>query len=319
MPILAGAITPPPPAPAPPITIPDIGTFAATYYDPAGGVWPLTTRSLGWYSLAGGIAGLGAAPIDITADPYPRGGSRVRHVQPAARTITWSIRVEADSHQEFVARWRALARAITRTTRDGPGVLEIARPDGSRRQIAVYYQAGFEGVAQGTSGLFWDVAVVQWLCEDPYWYDPVPQTVHRQFDTTADFLSPYPSVSSSQVLGATTVTNPGDVPAWPAWTISGPATLITMTRTDTGESFVLDPNATAIGHGTLLAGQQVTVTTDPPTVRYQGGTNWIGALNWPSASLWDLAPGDNAVTFELDGAGVGSAVDLSFHPRYETA
>jgi len=319
MPILAGEILPPPVTPGPPISLPDIGRAVATYIDPTGGQWPLSNRALGWYTLAGGVSGLGAAPIDITADPYPRGGSRVRHIQPAARTITWSIRVEGDTHLEFVERWRALARAITCTTRLGPGVLEIARPDGSVRRIAVYYAAGFDGISQGTSSLFWDVAVVQWLCQDPYWYDAVPHIVHRQSDAAANYLNPYPSVSSSQVLGDTTVTNPGDVTAWPTWTITGPASLITMTRGDTGESFVLDPHAAAIGHGDLLAGQHVTVTTEPPTVRYQDGNNWIGALNWPGAVLWNLPPGDTPLTFELDGAAAGSAVDLSFNPRYETA
>lgn len=321
MPILAGAGTPPP-APSPPsggtpIVIPQIGHATATYYDPTGAGWPLTTRSTGWYTLSDGIAGLGAAPVELTTDDYPRGGSRLRHAQPLSRSIIWPLRVEADTHQEFTARWRALARAITRTSRDGPGILEIARPDGTRRQIPVYYEAGFEGLGRGTAGLFWDIAVLQWYCEDPYFLDPVPQVVHRELAAGADYLDPYPSVSSSQVLGVTSVTNPGDVPVWPRWTITGPASLVTMTRGS--QSFVLDPNAAAIGHGNLLAGEQVTVTTDPPMVRYQDGTNWIASLNWPSATLWPLDPGDNAVTFQLDGAGAGSAVDLSFYPRYETA
>ncbi len=42
-------------------------------------------------------------------------------------------------------------------------------------------------------------------------------------------------------------------------------------------------------------------------------------LNWPEAVLWSLPPGDTPVTFQLDGAATGSAVDLTFHPRYETA
>jgi hypothetical protein len=143
--------------------------------------------------------------------------------------------------------------------------------------------------------------------------------VHRSYDDGVDFLDPFPSVSSSQVLGATTVNNPGDVIVWPEWTVTGPASLVTFTRDDTGEEFVLDPDATAIGHGALLAGEQVTITTDPPRVRYEDGSNWVGALNWPGAVLWGLAPGDNGVSFQLDGSSTGSAVDMTFHPRYETA
>jgi len=279
----------------------------------------MTDTALPFYALAEGVSGLGAAPVTLTTDPLPRGGVRLRHVQPQARTIVWPVHVEADTHQEFIDLWRSLAKAFTDTLRYGPGVLDVARPDGRRRQIKVRYQEGWEGLGQAGTGISWDNAVLTLLAEDPYYYDPVAQVVHRQTDSAADFLNPYPSVSSSQVLGATTVTNPGDVDAWPVWTITGPATLITMTRTDTGEAFTIDPNATAIAHGNLLASEYVTVATDPPSVRYSDGSNWAGALNWPAASLWSISPGDNQVTFELDGAGSGSAVDLSYYPRYETA
>jgi hypothetical protein len=276
-------------------------------------------RSLGWYTLADGVSGLGAAPYELTVDPHPRGGARLRHAQPQPRTIVWPLRVYGADHLAFTGNWRQLAKAFTRTLRDGPGVLEIARPDGTSRRIEVYYQDGFEGLGARTTGRIADTAVLALWCEDPYWVDPVPVMVHREQGVGVDFLVPYPSVSSSQVLGATTVNNPGDVVVWPTWTITGPASLITFTHAGTGDEFVLNPNDPSIGHGNLLAGEQVTVRTDPVQVRYQDGSNWVGALNWPDAVLWGLDPGDNPVSFQLDGAGPGSAVDLSFNPRYETA
>jgi hypothetical protein len=54
-------------------------------------------------------------------------------------------------------------------------------------------------------------------------------------------------------------------------------------------------------------------------VRFHDDTNGIGGLNWPEAQLWSLPPGTTPVTFQLAGAGAGSAVDMSFNPRYETA
>lgn len=330
MPLIAAPVITPPDTGPPPaggggggIHLPDLGRATVTYYDPAGGVWPLTTRSLGWKTLAEGVSGLGAVPYELTTDPRARGGATLRHAQAQARQIVWPLQVQGDTHLEFIGRWRQLATAFTRTLRDGPGVLEIARPDGSRRQIAVHYQEGWEG--RGTKGSGWivDVAVMTLLCEDPYWIDPVPVIVHREQAASGSFFTPYPTVSSSQVLGATTVTNPGDTVVWPEWTITGPASLITFTVTRTSpagpvtESFTLNP--TAVGHGNLLPGETVTVRTDPPQVRFQDGTNWVGALNWPSAVLWGLEPGDNTVSFTLAGSGPGSAVDLTFNPRYETA
>lgn len=229
----------------------------------------------------------------------------------------WPVLVKGADHTEFTANWRKLARAFTRTLREGPGTLEVARPDGTARRINVYYRDGWDGRGQTATGITWDSAVVTLWCEDPYWVDTVPVTVHRESGALVDFLVPYPSVSSSQVLGATTVDNPGDVDVWPVWTVTGPASAITFTRGITGEEFVL--NMAATSHGLLLAGETVTISTDPPRVRSGTGENLIDGLNWPEAVLWSLPPGETPVTFQLDGAGTGSAVDLVYHPRYETA
>jgi hypothetical protein len=319
MPIVVGSVVLEPPPTSPPAELPEIGRAHATYIDPRGGVWPLTDPARGWFTLAAGVSGLGAAPVELASDPHPRGGERLRHVQPQARSIVWPLHVYGADHTEFTARWRALARAFTDTLRYGPGILEIARPDGGRRRISVYYQGGFEGQAQEGYSRTDDSAILALWCEDPYFYDPDPITEHRESGAGVDFFVPYPSVSSSQVLGDTTLTNPGDVVAWPVWTITGPASAVTFTHGGTAESFTLDPNAAAVGHGNLLAGEQVSIRTDPPQVRYQNGDNWVGALNWPGAVLWGLAPGGNEVTFTLSGSTTGSAVDVAFLPRYETA
>ncbi|MFB7597264.1 phage tail protein [Streptomyces sp. NPDC056160] len=323
--ITAPVVTPPDPGSGtpPPIDVPEVGYASITYVDPAGRRWPMTDLEADWYALAEGVSGLGAAPYALTSDPHPRGGTRLRHVQPQARTIVWPVLVKGADHMAFTKNWRGLGTAFTRTLRqnpDGsrtPGILEVARPDGSIRRIQVYYQDGWDGRGQTATGITWDSAVVTLLAEDPYWEDATAVVVHRETGAPQDYLVPFPTVSSSQVLGATTVTNPGDVDVWPVWTITGPATKIVFTRDDTADSFTLDMTATA--HGPLLAGETVTVSTDPPRVRSGAGENLVAGLNWPSAVLWSLPPGDTPVVFQLTGASAGSAVDLTFYPRYETA
>ncbi|MFJ1581551.1 phage tail protein [Streptomyces sp. NPDC088182] len=316
--ITAPVIAPPePPDRPPPAQFPEVGYASITYVDPTGLRWPMTDLAADWYTLAEGVDGLGAAPYVLTSDPHPRGGARLRHVQPQPRTIVWPVLVKGSDHMAFTNNWRNLGRAFTRTLREGPGMLEVARPDGGVRRISVYYQEGWKEQGRTATGITWDSAVLTLWCEDPYYVDAVPVSVHRETGALVDYLVPYPSVSSSQVLGATTVMNPGDVDVWPVWRIAGPASLITFTREDTGESFVLDMDET--GHGNLLAGETVTISTDPPSVRSGTGDNWVGALNWPEAVLWSLPPGDSRVTFQLDGSGPGSTVDLTFFPRYEMA
>jgi hypothetical protein len=313
MPVLVGA-----PAGQGGQELPDVGFAVATWYAPDGTVWPLTDEDSGVFTMSEGVTGLGAAAITVTTDDRARGGVRVRHVQAGERVINWPLYVYGATHSEFVTRWREVATAFTDTSRLGPGTLEIARPDGTTRQVQAYYQAGFEPSGKQGYGITSDYCVMTLMCEDPYWRDAAPIRVHREAGTGVDFQSPYPSVSSSQVLGVTTLVNPGDVEAWPSWQATGPASSFTATL-DTGEAFTIDPNAPQVAHGNLLSGQYVTVDTDPPRVRYMDGSNWTGALDWPGAVLWALPKGTSTATFALGGAAAGSAVDLSFYPRYETA
>ncbi|MGC5319316.1 phage distal tail protein [Micromonospora arida] len=286
----------------------DLRRPQAVYFAPDGTEWPLSAPERGW-STIDDVSGLGAAPVDLVTDPHPRGGVRVRHVQPQARVVTWPLLVWGDSHLAFLDRWRSLARAFTMTRRRGPGRLRVLRPDGSARDLSVWYSAGFDG--EPGHGFTDDVAAISLLAEDPYWRST--ETLSQRYTLAAPrtFLSPYPSLSSGRVFGEATVDNPGDVEAWPEWVITGPATGITATNNATGEAFTLTY--------TLTAGQRITITTDPPTVRGPAGQNLSGALSWPGAVLWGLDPGRSDVTFAVAGATGGASVELRYKLRFETA
>jgi hypothetical protein len=191
-------------------------------------------------------------------------------------------------------------------------LLRITRPDGTAREIEAYYEDGWTG----TAGENWVSAnpVLTLYCPDGYWRDVDAQVVRREHQTAGrPFLSPFLSVSNSQVLGASAINNPGDVDAWPSWTITGPAASVTATNATTGEAFTIDYD--------LLAGEQITITTTRlrPLVRGPGGQNLVGSLNWPGAVLWSLLPGVNDVNFSIAGSAEGTAIELAFHPRYEAA
>lgn len=313
MPVLAGHVSQPP---GDGLVIPDVGFAFATWYAPDGTVWPLQNEDQGWQTLTDGVSGLDAASITLTTDKRARGGVRVRHRQPNERVITWPLDVFSDtSHMEFIGRWRRVMRAFTQTTQLGPGWLEIARPDGTARRVQAYYQEGFQG--RHGYGVLSDQAVITLLCEDPYWQDVTQTIITRRHSEGGSFLSPFPTVSSSQVLGDTTLINPGDVEAWPDWTITGPASGLTGTLITTGEEFVLDPTLTA--HGALLIGEQATIQTNPARVRGPAGEVWTPALNWPGAQLWGLPDGEHEVSFAVAGSGPGSEIELAFYPRYESA
>lgn len=310
MPLLVSTVTAPPPVVGEQVVTPIFDTRPARYswVDPTGVEWMLDVPSQGWVTPRG-RAGLGAAPVGMVTDPHPRGGARVRHIQPQPRTITLPVDVWGQSPLEFTQRWRDLMRAFTMTRRLGPGIFRKMLPDGEVREIRAYYDGGFDG--QPGRGHVSDTAVVSLFCEDPFWSGTAVVSAPYTNGAAVSYLNPYLTVSPSSVLGATTATNPGDVEAWPQWQITGPASAVTATNNTTGQSFTLT--------GALTAGQTATITTDPPTVRGPAGENWTGNLNWPGAVLWALEPGVNDVTFSVTGATAATSITLSYTPRYESA
>lgn len=290
----------------------DVGTITATWTDPLGQEWRLsdTSEDLGYFTT-NGIAGWGAAPVELVTDPLSRGGEQVRFIRVQPRRLTWPLHIWGDNHMEFITRYRNLMRAFTLTThRRAPGYLTVRRPDGTGRFIACYYEDGFGG--EGGENWLSANPVLTLFCPDGYWSDIQPQTVPRAFGAApSSFYSPFMTIGSSQVLGSTEITNIGDVDAWPSWTITGPMARVVASNNSTGDSFALTY--------ALTAGQQITITTNRPTVRGPGGSNLTGALDWPNAVLWPLLPGSNDVDFQVDGAAAGTSIQLTYYPRYEGA
>lgn len=289
----------------------DVGTINATWTDPTGVVWPLSDSSPDrGYFTSDAIAGWGAAPYEIVVDPMSRGGESVRFIRANPARLTWPLYIWGEDHSQFVARYRALRRAFLMTVhRTLPGVLTVARPDGSARSIEAYYQDGWGGEAGQNS--LWAHPVITLYCPDGSWQDVNPITERRTASNPVAYNTPFLTLTGSAVLGATVINNPGDIAAWPDWTITGPCTGLIATNSTVGQAFTLTY--------TLADGEVATITTDRPTVRGPLGQNISGSLNWPSAYLWGLAPGDNLINFNVLGSGLNSAIQLSFNPRYEGA
>lgn len=291
--------------------IEDVGTITATWIDPTGVEWPLsdTSADSGWFTLPG-PAGWHATTYEIVTDPLPRGGEAVRFIRSQPGSITWPLYVWGDTHLQYVERHRQIRRAFLMTVHRGlPGMLRIERPDGSARTIEAFYSAGLEG-AEGQGWLTSTEAITLWT-PDGYWRDTDPVAITSSYTTGVDFLNPFPSVSPPLSLGLTTITNNGDVDAWPTWTLTGPMTAITAINYTSGYEFTLT--------STLLAGEQIVITTNRPTVRGPAGQNLVASLDWPTAYLWGLLPGDNSIGFNVSGAGIGSSVTLTYYPRYDGA
>lgn len=290
-----------------------VGKPTFTYTDPTGEVWDLSDvdPDAGWFTK-NGIKGWGATNYTLTLDKRPTGGVNVRNIHAEEARLTWPIYIYGDTHLEWMTRYRALRRAFMMTVwRKKAGVLRVTRPDGTAREVDVLYESGFGGEG-GFDDLLSSNPTLTLLCPDGYWRDVKPVTFERRFQAgQRSYFAPYPSVSNAQVLGETYLENVGDVDAWPESVITGPATEITAANYTTSQTFTLTR--------TIAAGELIRITTNRPTVRGPNDINLINDLNWPTAQLWGMAPGINHVDFIVAGADVGTAIEMTFYPRYDGA
>lgn len=339
-----------------------VGVPSFSWVDPDGREWPLsnTREDLGWFTIMG-PSGWGAAPIEMATDDLPRGGVSVRHIQSKPSTILWPLEIFGRNHDEFVRRYRQISRAFTLTTRrHRPGILRVARPDGSVREVECYYNDGLGGEQEQNH--LYARPVISLFAPEGKWRSATPVVAVRTFTPTTDtptdpddpgggggggggtpvnFFAPFISLTSSRVVGAgapatpvpdavpdvtetetsgddssslTTITNAGDVEAWPIWTITGPMTQLRAWNQTLGTRFALTY--------TLSDQQTITITTDRPTVRGPGDSNLSKHIDWfntAGTELWPLADGPNVVGLEVDGASANTSVRMAFTPRFDNS
>ncbi|MFI2663284.1 phage distal tail protein [Micromonospora carbonacea] len=286
----------------------DPGEYVPLWIDPAGVEWYLNPPGRDLFSL-NAVTGYGLTPIAIQSRPAARGGVQVTGVRRQARNLTWPVRIRGKTHLEFLQRWRDLAESFALTMWDGPGLFRLVRPDGTAREVLAYYQSGWEG--EPGQGQTEDTPTLSLFCPDGLWRDSQPITLSRAYGETVDYLDPFPNISSGDVLGATEMTNPGTVEAWPTWTLTGPATQLVATNNTLGQQFTINY--------ALSAGQTITITTDPGRVLGPSGEMLGGALQRPGSTLWRLRPGVNDLEFTVAGSGPGTTITVTFYPHYNTA
>ncbi|WP_431935790.1 hypothetical protein [Micromonospora sp. RP3T] len=273
-----------------------------------------------WWSLKAN-SGLGSPPIELIKKDNPAGGVIVEGSRDLERNILWPFRMRSATHLGLLEVWRRNEYLITMTKRLGPARLRLLRPDGTAREILVYYSSGLEG--EPGDGTWLEVtAVINFLAPDPYWRDV--RTVVEEFreEAAVDYLDPYPSLSSGRVLGAVELVNDGHRQVWPTWRVRGPLTSLTAANNTTGRTFTF-------AH-TLADGEVATISSRPIQVRGPAGENLTSALGLTAGGgkPWWLDPRrTSSVTFtaagsapdSAEGADDGTRIWLEYPIEYNTA
>ncbi len=271
---------------------------------------PLTGLNYGvdwpFFVVERGAQGLALPAPRVVREEIPFDhGTRRRAVKVAEREVDLPILAAAPDAVALYDLIGQLSRWLDPTR--GAATLRCAV--GARtRDLGVVYQGGLpERRVLGASAARF---VLTLGADDPYWYDTAETQIAYTLDaSTQRGLFPFfPLVVSSAVVFAVpAIVNPGDAPAWPVWTVTGPGADLALRNTTTGEALMLP--------GTIAAGEVVTVDTRPgaKTVTRLGGTT---ALLDTRSSFWALARGQNALSLELANATAASSIQLSYKARW---
>ena len=271
-----------PPAPAAPAFVG--AALSWTGWD--GSFWPLTDPDSGRF-LMPGVRGLGMPEYTrhSTRSDFVA-GSRHRGTSVQDREVFWPLHEYSDeSSVDFIRVKRAFWRTLDP---DREGTFRVHLPGGETRSLRCRFLSCPDNKDRDPVFDGWQSSAITLLADKAYWRgDSVrrswTQADPRDYYVTAEdkVTYSYPDevihyLSAGSSLGSATITNVGDVPAFPVWTAVGSTTAVTF---GVGADSVRVPFE-------IPAGKAVRFDTDP----VNGQVLWFGD--------WDAA--HDAVTSPVD-------------------
>lgn len=212
-----------PPVPAPPVS-PWVGmTHEWIGWD--GSVWDLAAGAQGVVLLRDGVEGLHFPKIvkhRSTSRVVP--GARLRGWRAGEREAFWPLLIHVDtSSSDYVARADAFFRTISP---DRPGTWRVGA-GGKFRELnltGVFDSSHSYGVDPVYAG--WGMYKIALEATQPFWTGSAVERGPWKAPSSQDFRpaggTPMFYLSSSSAFGNASIPNPGDVEAFPVWTVEGP-------------------------------------------------------------------------------------------------
>lgn len=262
---------------------------------------------------AAGRKGFGISPTQVIMKEGARAGARFRRSRRLPRPIDMPIVIFGDARDEVEAKFRRFARLIQDD--ESTPRLVVTYPDGARFYAEIHYAGGADptyGKGGDTDSQRYVRLAVSFISPSPYWTaeDAIPYSFNFNVDTSTDNfvedLAEMPLISS-QTVGTVTIENPGDVEAWPVWTLTGPMDSFVATRSDGQQFAYVVP---------IDVGETITVDTVAKTVTDQLGANKYGSLG-TAPKLFSIKPGTTTVGVAADNTTPDSLVAMRFNPKQE--
>jgi hypothetical protein len=270
-----------------------------------GEAWDLSdTRGPVWMTDKG-VEGLDFMEVESFTRTSPAlAGQWLTGVRPAAREAFWPVVIGRDD-------WFSDQRAFWSTLRPGVyGTWRVTAPDATFRELRVRHtpQPSAYNFDPSVDGI--EVRGVTLVADDPWWRGPAvsqtfgpPAASSSFYSTGAEVLT----IGSGFTVANASITNPGDVPAWPRWEIIGPVTAFSVGVGTTIVSATL----------TLDAGETVIIDTDPAAQFATGPDGLIPFSTFTEVGFAEVPSGVSVpLAVTVEGSGT---IAVSLSPRFYRA
>lgn len=169
-------------------------------------------------------------------------------------------------------------------------------------------------------------ATLTFYANYPYWQSSTTNTSEgTPFGNSPQWFPIYPLIlgGGNQNFVDVTVTNAGDVPAYPTITINGPAGNPQITNQTANANVAGSGNFSLTANGGLMLAnnaQSVVIDMFNRTVIRNNGDSEINKLLY-SANFWSLLPGQNTIRFRINGPPNPTAatrISISWRDTYSS-
>lgn len=267
----------------------------------------LKTASQSDFMLATEVSGLGLTTLRVDIAEGAGDGGVWRRTRRNPRDIDLPILVFGDGRADIQVKLRRLAQILS--DRVGPTKLRIDFADGN----SAYTYGHLTDGGSTTYGKDANQDYCRWVitlrCPDPYWTssDSVSFKVQQNLDT--DGLLPYLGelrLTDGQGFGTVSISNPGEVEAFPTWLLTGPFDAVSISSGGIGFTY----------NATVAAGATITIDTAAGTVKSSAGANLYGNLG-TTPKLFSFPSGTTNLAVAVTNPTSATLVQCYFNPRHE--
>lgn len=267
------------------------------------------TNEFSDYVLTTGVLGFGIPPTQVRIAESASAGGTWRNTKRGVRDIDLPIVITGTDRQDLETKLRRLSNCLQDI--NGPTKIRATYSDGTAFELQAHYVGGGDVEYGSESNGKMAKWVISMQAPNPYWESVNPQNYTLQMNDDRGLLKGVTSLTKLRLsgqygFGDVTLTNQGDVVAYPTWVITGPVDSVSISQNGVG--FTYD--------GAIAAGDQITIDTFTGTVTDQDGINRYGNLA-AAPKLFAINPGTTTVTISAPGADATSIIAGNFKPRRE--